>query len=299
MPSSRLLILLFASWISDRDGFGQMKPPEMVEEARNYAKKTVCDLNGFPKISGGMLQNITLSLIKLLDSDQAEIRSAVAEEMIYLKLGLYPPPDQKINALTDTGLSKEKMCWTVLILRRFSRGAEISSTSSDMLLPLLRDAVNCEVCPHFFSELSVELGNLHAHAMSKVPYRPFPSGKAFEEQLLKEINRVLLGRRMLAVIGTLERQDLGRDKRDKADFMRQVFVFAFFLLAQDNQLDRITDWYATEPNAAARKIVVSDGLDWPTILAEHPRAREILDLASKDLDEQIAQAARKILERVK
>jgi len=272
---------------------GENAVPQTVEEAEARRERIVAEVNKPGKTHPITRMELAVPLLRFLDSDNPAIRAVAVDA--FTKLG-WIRFDECIPYLVDPKRPlTERMPLLVLCAKQLGGYGESYSgkDTGQKVKKLVRKVLGAEVCTPMFVQLTVILafknhtygtsGNTLGVSISEV----LPEGGA--EQVAK---------RFLSTLATVQVMYAPGKRALYEETAKKVFEMVI-ALGEKNSGAAIQEWYRTELDPAARKVVVDSSPSWSKRPEWAERRKAVLELAAHDWDEDIAAKAKALLAEAK
>lgn len=271
---------------------GENGVPKTLEEAEARRDKVLARVNQGGKISPDSRIQWALPLLRFLDSDNPAIR-AVAIDAFPDLYGIHL--DECIPYLVDPKHPlTERMPLLVLCTKQLGGYGESYSGKGTVqkVKEFVREVLGAEVCPPMFAQLTVVLASKN--------YTYGSSGNTLGMstfEVLPEGGAELAAKRFLSVTKEVRRMFplKGYGKQHYFNRAAEKVFEMVIALGEENAGPAIEDWYRTENDPDARRVVVEKSLPWSKLPEWAERRKAVLELAANDWDEDIATKAKALL----
>lgn len=277
---SSVLWVAFCLWLVHASFAGEV--PKTPEEAKALAEKIVSEAIPPPKMAFDL--DAATGLLYFLDSDDPDVR-AVA-------IGKFPEIpgirlDKCIPYLSDTRLMLSER---IAVLVKCVGGLMGTDQGSEgQVKSIARSVLEGSVCPPRLSELTVALAVVHVRHMDT--RRKYYTHIA---SIVTEDKRLLAARRFLSVISDIAQNYRPTDRKASMGAAQKVLEMVM-ALGEEQAGVALYEWYQIESDPDARRLVVDEHLKWPASPEWKARREQVLELAAKDWDEDIAARAQALL----
>jgi hypothetical protein len=261
--------------------------PPSVDEARKRGARIVSLATHYVGGTPSVRATLATSLLRFLDSPDPEVR-AVAVKALPGAIGLLLHLDQCLPYLHPGRPIEERMALLARCATELDAAwREPAGDTSSKVKALLSELVNADATPPLFHELAFHLSLhqvrwAHSSGESGIPIR----------QVVRDGNeRIVAARFLHAIPKAME----GCYDEGTAQCKRSCILAAVLGLGADKVSQVLVEWYAAEPDARARAGLVDPYLRWPKDGSWRASREQLLQLAAKDWDKDIAARAAALL----